>query len=83
MLRKFIVKYVGGEYKDSIEEIIELEDKESTICGYVSWTLQHSSANSIYLYRIGKGIVRLVAVAEKKVLVTLKVPYADYITKLL
>lgn len=83
MLRKFIVKYVGGKYKDSIDEIIELEDKESTICGYVSWTLQNSSANSIYLYRMGMDNLRLVAVAERKVLVTMRVPYADYITKLI
>lgn len=83
MRKEFIVKYVGGKYEYSLDEIIELEDSESAICGYVSWTLQNSSANSIYLYRIDKGGLQLVAFAEKKVLITLKQRDAAYIAKLI
>lgn len=83
MLKKFIVEYLGGMYgvSDSVE--IELEDKESTICGYVSWCLLHHRAVSILLYQYDKDGKKLVAVAEKKVQITLKQQGAADITKLI
>lgn len=83
MLRKFIVKYVGGYYYTSYHETIALEDNESAICGYVSWALLHSPALSVLLVQSEKDGGQVVAVAERKVLVTLKQQDAADITKLI
>lgn len=83
MLRKFIVNYIGGKYGEPLHEAKELEDSESVICGYVSWALLNSPALSILLIRSEKDGGKVVAVAEKKVLVTLKQHGAADITKLI
>ena len=83
MLRKFIVKYFGCFYSTSYSETIALEDNESTICGYCSWALLHSPATSIALIQSDKEGVQIVAVAEKKVQITLKQAGAADITKLI
>lgn len=83
MLRNFIVKYFGGFYYTSYHETIALEDNESTICGYCSWALLHSPATSIALIQSDKDGGRVVAVAEKKVQITLRQQDAADITKLI
>lgn len=83
MLRKFIVKYIGGFYYTSYHETIALEDNESTICGYISWALIHSPANSIALIQSDKDGGQVVAVAEKKVQITLMQKDGADITKLI
>lgn len=83
MLGKFIVVYVGVISNISWNQDILLEDKESTICGFVSWCLLHSPADSVLLYRTVKDGKQLVAVAEKKVQITLKQQGAADITKLI
>ena len=83
MIRKFIVKYSGGSYIASYRETVALEDNESTICGYISWALMHSPANSIVLFQSVNDGGQVVAVAEKKVQITLKQHDAADITKLI
>lgn len=83
MLRKFIVKYVGGIYDDPYSSEIVLGDGDSTICGYVSWSVLHYRADLVLLYNTEENGGELVAMAEKKVLVTLKKHHAANITKLL
>lgn len=83
MLKKFILNYIGGKYGEPVHEAIELEDSEYVICGYVSWALLHSPALSVLLVQSEKDGGQVVAVAEKKVLVTLKQHGAADITKLI
>lgn len=83
MLKTFIVKFVGGIYEDPYSCEIELGDGDSTICGYVSWCLLHYRANLVLLFDTEKDGGELVAIAEKKVLVTLKKQGAADITKLI
>lgn len=83
MLKSFIVKFVGGIYEDPYSCEIGLEDGVSAICGYVSWCLLHYRADLVLLFETEKDGGELVAMAEKKVLVTLKQHNAADITKLI
>lgn len=83
MLRKFIVEFVGDDYDVTSSREIVLSDKDSTICGYVSWCVSRYSADLVLLYNTEEDGGGLVAMAEKKVLVTLKKHGAADITKLL
>lgn len=83
MLGKFLVEYIGGGSNFSWNQEILLEDEDSIICGFVSWCLLHSPAISILLYRTVKDGKQLVAVAVKKVQITLKQQDAADITKLI
>lgn len=83
MLGKFIVEYVGEISNISWNQDIIMENNESTICNFVSWCLLHSPADTLLLYRTGKDGKQLVAVAEKKVQITLKQHDAADITKLI
>lgn len=83
MQRKFIVQYVRQSYYASYQENVVLEDSESAICGYVSWALLHSPALSVMLIQSDEDGGRVVAVAEKKVQITLKQQDAADITKLI
>lgn len=83
MQKKFHVKYLGGFNYPSYIETIVLEDTESAICGYISWALLHSAANSVMLIQPYNDGGRVVAMGTKRVQITLKRDGAADITKLI